>query len=136
MLCTIMPLGGCSKPLLYAPQQTDKGHGQVELSGPLCDNYGLGELKWGDGTQELVIGNQFNIPHHTYTYNGSYELRLTCGGWSTGDHATYYSQANVNTALEKPRLWGLSGAGLSGMAALITSVVGLLTFVAGRKSAK
>jgi hypothetical protein len=128
----LMLLEGCAKYAPISPTRTDKGHGEVYFpySG-MCSPADNGTVDWGDGTKtDLFRDNQ-----HIYAYNGSYTVIIRCDGpWFLAD--TYKTRANVNDAQPSPSHFGLSGAALSGIAALITAIVAVLTFFVGLKRGK
>ncbi len=133
LLIGILLLAGCAQDAPIAPSQTAAGHGEVAFPGAgMCHPEG-GEVDWGDGTKEMLSSLGSNT--HTYADNGSYAVTIKCNNavWPFGRSVT---RANVNTAQPAKAFWGLSGAVLSGIAALITSIVGFLTFLIGRKTGK
>ena len=90
-----------------------------------------GTLNWGDGSKTALMGLSGRIAHK-YAYNGNYKVELVCSGIPLFRDA-YIDYVQVSGLGEAPA--GLLG-NLSGIAALITAMVGVLTFFAGRASKK
>lgn len=122
---------GCSEQAPLPAEQSSDGHGKVLLLGVYCKSSEEGSVNWGDGTTSDLFRQRNS---HTYVHNGSYTVTVQCGNWPFGSR--YITHANVNTAVEQAAFFGLSGAALSGIAALITAIVGVLTFLLGKGQKK
>jgi len=133
IVCVVLVLlAGCSRHTPLAAEPTGKQHGEVGLPrAAMCAN-GDGQIDWGDGTKTDLFTQENS---HTYAYNGSYSVTVKCDGiWPFADR--YVTRANVNDAAPAQPFLGLSGAGLTGLAALITAIIGVLTFYFGLKRGK
>ena len=143
-LSVVLTVGlfGCAENSPNAPEQVPDGHGKVIFTTSMSQYFGdYCWIDWGDGTNTKTPLYQ-KSSSHTYLYNGSYKVVLTC---SRGRYESfrwlpieqkfrYNSRANVNMALEPQSIWGLSIKTITALAALITAIVALLSFLAGRKS--
>jgi hypothetical protein len=127
-------LSACAEHTATGPYQDTQGHGRVEYSSRICvDDEGIdqgGSIDWGDGTTTMYA----RYINHNYAYNGTYTITIRCGSWPYffpfgSKHVT---QANINTAVEAPPS-AFSAGMISAVAALIASIVGALSFVAGRR---
>jgi hypothetical protein len=101
-----------------------------------CDHWGDSEKKtidWGDGTRNT--GPQNSFIKHLYAFNGTYKIELNCGdelGW-----VRYVTRVNVSTTKDPlPSTLSTSVGALPRIAALIASIVAVLTYLAGRKQGR
>lgn len=132
----------------YPPHPSARGHGEVEMlekcgtdnytdwKGEAQQGYMEAELDWGDGTVDAQAYSGFGEAPalHTYAYNGSYKVEIICGHWP--HKRVLISGANVNNAAEKPQPASSPFADWKGIAAMVTAIVGVLSFITGRKTAK
>ena len=113
----------------FSPDPIANGHGDVAFDSAPCGD-DEGSIDWGDDT----ITSDFQLKH-TYAYNGSFKVHIRCEPTGAFFSEKYVTRANVNTAQPPPPSYlGLTLGALSGIAALITAVVGALAFLAGRKT--
>ena len=131
LVLVVLWFRGCGDHAPIEPTQSENGHGEVVLpGGVMCmqDGNSDGEIDWGDGTTTDL----FNENNHTYAKNGSYKITIKCAGmWPFADR--FVTHANINTAAPSTGIFGLDGPVLSGIAAIITAIVGVAGFLLGRK---
>jgi hypothetical protein len=106
-----------------------RDRGEVEVTG--LPNDTEWDINWGDGSTD---NNGLFPAKHYYAYNGEYRIKATDHRGSWPFERTASVQVGVTTAKDKQR-WNVVG-GMSALAALIAAVVGLLSFLVGRRQGR
>ena len=132
LLFMLLLISGCTQHMSVFPR-TDLGQPTVMVVGfhEGCVDR-LDTIDWGDGATTYYLDAQT----HNYAFNGTYEVILRCGSWPyTGSIGTkYVGRAAVSTAATPPpSFFGLSGPVFSGIAALVTALVGAMTYLFGKR---